>query len=442
MLCADGEEGAEVYGAAKDRDQAEVVYRVAKRMVELSALWEENGGPLRLLDSRKRIIDKRTDSFYQTIAGDKGGNLGQAPHCIVFDEIVAQPNRELWTDLKGGLGKRTQPMMVAATTAGNDPTGFCFEEHEFCQKVAEDPSLDPRRFVYIRNVPMDADPWDEENWKKGSPALGDFLSLETVRSDAQEAKAHPAAENEFRWTRLNQWVEAVTRWIPLEDWDASAGMIDEQELKGLTCGGGIYLASGLSIAAVCWTFPDCPSSGQFTSLWRFLLPEAHFEEFDKRTSRRAKAWVKSKHLKLTAGNVVDYDELMKQIDTDAQRFGVLEVGYARWGMPQLAQKLQDGGLEVVPVTLGKPLAAPLKEWERLIYDKAYRHGGNPVMRWMFDAIQVERSAIDHEPKILPDSSVAGPMAAVLALDRMARVAGTPGYLEWARQELDSQKTGA
>src|SRR5437773_1455258 len=36
LLAADGEMGAEVYGAAEDRDQASIVFRVAARMVETS----------------------------------------------------------------------------------------------------------------------------------------------------------------------------------------------------------------------------------------------------------------------------------------------------------------------------------------------------------------------------------------------------------------------
>jgi phage terminase large subunit-like protein len=189
-------------------------------MVELSPVLSRR---LRIFPSNRRIVDPKTSSYYRVIASDAMGNLGQNPHGIVFDEVIAQPGRELWDALRTGMGARTQPLMVAATTAGNDETSFAFSEHEYCERVAADASIDPARFVYIRNTPKEADWRDEGTWRHANPALGDYLSIEALREEAREAERIPAAQNRFRQYRLNQWVQQQTRWIDLAAWDANQG---------------------------------------------------------------------------------------------------------------------------------------------------------------------------------------------------------------------------
>ncbi|WP_256464086.1 terminase large subunit [Amycolatopsis sp. EV170708-02-1] len=88
---------------------------------------------------------------------------------MIFDEVLTQPNGELWAALRTGMDTRVQPLLLAATAAGNDPTSFAKSEHDECVKIAEDPSRAPHRFVYLRNLPADADPWDEANWYYANP---------------------------------------------------------------------------------------------------------------------------------------------------------------------------------------------------------------------------------------------------------------------------------
>lgn len=418
LLVADDEEGAEVYGAAADREQAGLVYRVAKRMVELSPLLSRR---LRVVDSRKRIVDPKYDSFYQVIAADAAGNLGENPHGIIFDEVLAQPNRDLWDALRTGMGKRRQPLMIAATTAGNDPNSFAASEHAYCEKIAEEPERDPSRFVYMRNAPKDADPWDEQTWYTANPALGDFLSLEQLRAEAREAKMNPRAETAFRQFRLNQWVGAASRWLSLEVWDATAGSVDLEALAGARCYGGLDLASSTDVAALCWNFPQ--EDGTHKALWRYWIPEDTLPDLDRRTAGRARAWVRRGILQATPGNVIDYRAIQEQIERDAARYRVESIAYDRWGMTQLAQILDDAGLEVVPFGQGfASMSPPTKEWERLILEGRYHHGGNDMTRWMISNV-VMRTDPAGNVKIDKQRSaekVDGAVAAVMALDGALR----------------------
>jgi hypothetical protein len=61
LLVADGVEGAEIYGCAKDREQASKVFDVAARMVQLSPVLAKR---LIVKQHIKRIVDEKTNSYY------------------------------------------------------------------------------------------------------------------------------------------------------------------------------------------------------------------------------------------------------------------------------------------------------------------------------------------------------------------------------------------
>ena len=428
LLIADGEEGAEIYGAAKDREQAGLVFGVALQMIRKSPILRklERDGLLLVREANKRIVWNPTASFYQVIAADAKGSLGQDPHGICFDEVIAQPNRELWDALKTGMGSRKQPLMVAATTAGNDPTSFAATEHEFSERVlvarnAGEEDLDPARFVFMRNTPKDADWRDEANWYHANPALGDFLRIDVLRDEAKEAEANPATENRFRQFRLNQWVQQATRWLPLHIWDEVENeAVDLEFLKGKRCWSGLDLASSIDVTALVHVFPDDDDVDLYRALHRFWIPEEGFTELNTRTGGKAAVWRKDGFLTVTDGDVIDQRVILEQIVADGELYTIVEVAYDRWGMQGLSSELIEQGATIVPFGQGyASMSAPTKEWERLIRTKKYHHGGNPVMRWMVDNIVVRQDPagnlkIDKEKSA---DKVDGPVASVMALAR-------------------------
>lgn len=389
LLCADDEEEAEIYGCARDRDQASIVYQVAKRMVELSPLLSKR---LTIVDSRKRIVDEKTGSFYQVVAADGAGNLGTNPHGILFDEVITQPSRELWDALKTGMGTRTQPLMLAATTAGNDPSAMAADEHLHSEAVLVNPALDPARLVFMRNTPSDADWRDESAWPWANPALGDFLRIQVLRDEAIEAERSPSKQNAFRQYRLNQWVRQVTRWLDMGLWDANAGLVVESQLEHLPCYGGLDMASTSDFAAWVLFFPGAVATKDGNAdavLARFWLPEA---AINKRKDFRdtLRNWAAQGKLNITPGDVISHADIRRTIDADMQRFKLKAIGYDRWGASEITNwmksRLGDKLVQGVPQTTSA-LNAPSRELERLLGLRRLCHGGHPVMRWMADNVQ-------------------------------------------------------
>lgn len=425
---ADDEEGAEVYSVAKDTDQAALVFDVARRMLELSGLGglPRSGKPYVIYPTNKRIVYPKTASFYRVLAADALGNLGQNPHGILFDEVIAQPDGELWDALKTGFGARKQPLMVAATTAGKDPSSFAYDEHTFSARVADDPSLDPRRFVFMRNLPKDADWKDEKNWSVANPALGDFLRPQVLRDEFTSALNNPREERRFRQFRLNQWqstsdVEA----IPYDEWVRHAGMIVDEQLIGRPAWGGLVASSVRDLSAICWVFGRSDAEG-YESIWRHFLPRDFLPALDERTNGQASVWVKNGRITLTEGDVIDISAHIAQIRADIERFDARELAYDPNGAIGIIQPIiEDRSIDVVPTYASTPGSA-LLDLERLVRTDQLTHGADPVATWQVGSL-IAKETTGGVLKIDRKAShdvVTGIAALEMAM-RRALLAGTP-----------------
>jgi phage terminase large subunit-like protein len=418
LLVGDDEESAEVYGAASDTKQAGKVGEVAKRMAELSPHLSR-----RLVFNRqsRRLIDPKKNSYYEVIPSDAKGELGHNPSGSVIDEVLTQASADLWEALRTAQGKRPESLLIGFTTAGNDPSSFAAKLHEEMEKIVEDPSRAPHVFAYLRNTPKEADPFDEKNWFHANPALGKFLSIETVRQEALEARNDPTRENAFRQFRLNQWVQQVTRWMPLHLWDQCAGMIDETKLQGLECYGGLDMSATSDLTALSWFFPGRPHQ----VIRRFFIPEARVPFLDKQTGNAFSVWVKEGFVHAIPGEVIDDKVVRDQIIDDATAFQCKMIGIDRWNALSIANSLEEIGLETTLIKQGFALSPGLKELMRLVKARdsegrvTFNHGGNPVSRWMADAVEVKRDDNENLKPVKPDRDASGKRIDGIVTDAMA-----------------------
>lgn len=405
LLIADDEEGAEIYGCANDRDQARKVYDVAERMVQLSPLLSSR---LKINKQSKRIYDVQTGSYYEVTAADAGGNLGHNPHGIVFDEVLTQKNSDLWNAMRTGMGAREQPLMVAATTAGDDPQSFGKSEHDEMEKNAEDPERAPHVFVYIRKVADDADPWDESLWPLANPALGTFLSIQSLRDEALEARNDPSKENSFRQYRLNQWVSQSTRWMPMHLWDKCTGDLwlnpswGREALHGRSAYAGFDLAAKFDLTAWAVVIPgDEPQDDPAHILWRFWLPESGLDRLDQFHDGKFTRWAKQGWITVTEGSVIDYDRVVADIAEDARDFRLVAADCDEWSMwpviNRIAEALnldvEQGEITAYRNTYDR-MSPGMTDLMGTVKRGLLRHHGNPVARFCFDQCEVRHAAYD------------------------------------------------
>jgi phage terminase large subunit-like protein len=430
LLCADGEAGAEVYGLALDTEQAGLVYQVAARMVAQSAVLRSR---LVVVRGAKRIVEEGSGSFYQVLAGDAQGNLGQNPSGAYIDELLTQKDRELFDAVKTGMGTRAQPLLLLATTAESDPSSFAASEREWSERVAADPELEPDRLVVIHAADGDADWTKPATWRQANPALGDFLEMRTLASECRTAVNNPAAERSFRQYRLNQPQSKVGRAIAMKVWDGGAGPVASaglpEALAGAECYAGLDLATTQDLAAYALVFPR--PDGAYAVLWRHFAPAGRLKELDRRTAGQAALWVARGELTLTDSVVTDYDAVRAALDADRLAFDLREVAFDPWNAVQLATSLADEGWTMIPFPQqARAMSASTVELLRLVAAGLLHHGGHGLARWQASNV-VTRTDSTGNVKVDKQRSadkVDGVVAAVMGLDRaLRRSAPAPDY---------------
>lgn len=416
LLFADGEEGAEIYSAAADRDQASIVFDVAMQMVAQSVGLSQRS---KVIPSTKRIVYKA--GYYRVLSAEHATKHGFNAHGVIFDELHTQPTRALWDVLTTSGGTRRQPLTIAITTAGYDRNSICWEQHEYARKVLDGIVDDPTYYAVIYSAPDNADWTDEAVWKAANPALGDFRDIEEMRTFCKRAQQTPALQNTFRRLYLNQWTRQESRWLDLAVWDASAGEVVAEDLAGERAYAGLDLASTTDIAALVLVFPD--DDGCIDVLPYFWVPENNVEKRTTVDRVPYAAWIHEGFIEATPGDVIDYRYIRKRINELGQQFNLKEIAFDRWGATEVIQDLQDDGFTVVEFGQGfASMAMPTRELLNLVLAKKLRHGGNPVLRWMADNMVVRQ---DPAGNVKPDKSkstekIDGMVALIMGLDRALR----------------------
>ena len=437
LTCGDGEQRAEVYGCAADRQQASIVFDVAADMIRMCPAL---GKRVKLLASTKRIVYLPTNSFYQVLSAEAYSKHGFNIHGVVFDELHTQPNRKLFDVMTKGSGDaRMQPLYFLITTAGTDTHSICYEMHQKAEDILEGRKIDKTFYPVIYGAKEDEDWTSPEVWKKANPSLGITVGLDKVQAACDSARQNPAEENAFRQLRLDQWVKQSIRWMPMEKWDACAFSVVPEDLEGRVCYGGLDLSSTTDITAFVLVFPpEDGEDGKYSVLPYFWIPE---DNVDLRVSRDHvpyDLWRQQGFLKTTEGNVIHYGFIEKFIEQLGERYNIREIAYDRWGATQLSQDLEGMGFTVVPFGQGfASMSPPTKELMKLTLEQRIAHGGHPVLRWMMDNIFIRQDPAGNIKidKAKSTEKVDGAVAMVMGLDRAIRCGQNTGESVYANRGI-------
>ena len=218
-----GPNGGESYSCAADRDQAKIVFNNVKEMVRLQPELSEH------LDVyRDTIFNPKTGSVYKALSAEAFTKEGLSPTFVAFDELHAQPNRELFDVMSLAMGARREPMLVAITTAGvkTDISGkdsLCYQLYEYGKRVASGEIDDPTFFFAWWEADQNADYRSEEAWRQANPGFDDIVSKDDFISTI---KSTPEAE--FKTKRLNIWTSTSDAWLPHGAWDS---IVEDREIE-------------------------------------------------------------------------------------------------------------------------------------------------------------------------------------------------------------------
>lgn len=426
FLLFDGEIGAEIYSAAADKDQAGLVFNVAAQMIrndpELLAVCE-------IIDSQKRIVHRRSGSFYRAISAEAYSKHGFNASVVIYDELHAAPDERLYDVLRTSQSARAQPMFIAISTAGYDRNSILHKVYEHAKRVANDPTSDPTFLPLIFEAPKDADWTDERVWKGCNPALGDFRSLEEMRIECARAQQLPEWENTFRRLYLNQWTEQAERWMPMVHWNACKQPIDWKTYQKRTCYVGMDLSSTTDMTALVALFPD--EDGTFAVLPCPFIPAENLRARSNRDNRRYDMWIADGYLTATRGPTVDYEAVRAKLHEWRDLYNIKCVSYDPWNATDLVNRLEHvDGFICLKVRQGvASLSAPTKFLTRAILEKKLKHDGHPVLADHIGNAVIEKDSNDNWKPVKNQGATTERMdllaAMVCATDAMSREVPIP-----------------
>ncbi len=430
-LLADGETLPKVGIFAADRPNADIIYQCAKYMVEHTALSQPAHRPLAWCRDSVREIRTRFGGLMKVYSADADTKHGYSFSTILFDELHAQKNRRLWDVLTSGSdAARRQQAVIVLTTAGDDPDrrSIGWEVHEICRRImawrrGEPEQLldqdDPRWFpiMYGISALTGDDPdkiaaldiYDEELWKKCNPSYGVTIKPRQFRAEARAARQSEAAERNFRWLRLNQWISTKdVGWLPLTLYDKTqigpSAKAEREEwvrknLAGKVCYGGLDLSTTTDLTAFVLIFPPQPGLDTWVALPKAWRPQEGVLEAEQRDHVPYRDWARAGFLELCPGDMIDYTQVEEAVVQAAETYQLEMLGVDPYLSRTLTQRLTERGLTVVEIPQTMMHMSPaMKELERLIRAHEMLHVHNTCARWCFGNV---RCAVDGNENMKP-----------------------------------------
>jgi phage terminase large subunit-like protein len=425
ILFQDDERGMEIYSAAADREQASLIFSQVEGMIlqnpELNNLCQ-------IYKTARSVVRDNRSSSYKVISADANTKHGFNSHAVAMDELHAQPNRELVDVLITSTGARREPLILHTTTSDFERPSICNEKYDYACKVRDGIIDDPSFLPIIYEAPKE---WEGETcdytnpayyanpaiWQHANPNLGVSLSVEYMERECKRAQETPSYLNTFLRLHLNVRTQQDIAWLSMTDWDACYDSeLSLADFHGQVCYAGFDLANTSDLIALALLFPDLDNA----VLCYFWLPADTALQRERRSRVPYPAWAQQGHIRLTPGNVADYERIRADINEIGTQFKMQEIAIDEWNAAQIITQLSGDGFDVVPFRQGyKSLSGPSKELERLLLAREIRHDGNPVLRWCASNVMLETDAAGNikPSKARSSEKIDGIVALVMALGR-------------------------
>lgn len=343
MMSADRENRAEIYAAARTKDQAMVLFRDAVAMVKQSPLLadrlETSGGAGR----EWNIAYTKTGSWFRPISSEDGKS-GPRPHCALLDEIHEHPDDSIIEMMQAGNKFRQQPLNFMITNSGASRTSVCWRYHEYAIKIATGQMQEDSFFSYICALDEGEDPFkDEKCWGKANPSLGITFGEDYLRKQVDRARGLPSKEGIVRRLHFCQWTDAVSDWIGVDLWKACEQDFNPEENRNLQCWLALDLASKRDHVSLTAIWERDP--GQYDACNWYWTPEETLEERARTDSVPYEEWVKAQHMFAVEGRMVDKRHVALFVQQFCARHKVRALAFDQAQIDDFLQACKDIGME-------------------------------------------------------------------------------------------------
>lgn len=394
-LAGEGENQAQVICAANSREQSKILLNAATSLVKTI-----DGKQKHFNWYRSEIKYPATDSFLKIVSADTSKLDGLNCSTFIIDELHEAKDSKMFDVLRSSQGMRENPLAICITTAGFNKQGFCYHKRVSCTEVLSGLKEDDSLFAIIYTLDAGDDWTDEKMWVKCQPNMGITTTIKYMKDQVQSAKTNPSEEVGVKTKLCNIWCDTSEVWLP-ESYILKANTkIDWDQFKDDLCYVGVDLAATSDLTAVAYLVVK---DGVYYFHTDYYLPEAALIE--KPDRELYKYWKQLGLLKITSGNVTDYDYITNDMMQFGENIGIVKVGYDKYNATQWAISATDLGLplEEYPQNLGN-FNKPTRELERLMLSGKVKMDNNEISRFCFRNVVLKS---DHNGNIKPNKDARG-----------------------------------
>ena len=393
FLIADGEDGAEVDLAANSKEQAKIAFSFCKtftRQLDPKSKY--------LKAYRDSILLDLNDSKLKVFAADDTKLEGFNASFGLIDEFHSAKNSKVRDVIKSSMGMRQNPHLCTITTAGFDKTLPCYKLRETAIEILNELKQDDSMFIAIYSLDIGDDWTDESNWIKCAPNLEVTVTSKYIKEQVLSAINNPSEEVGVKTKTLNLWCDVAEVWLPESYLIKSTNKFKWDDFKDCPCYVGVDLAATSDLTAVSYMLIK---DGIYYFKTDYYLPESALVE--KADRELYKYWKRQGLLKVTKGNVTDYDFITNDMMNYSNIVSIQRVGYDKYNSTQWAITATDLGLplEEYPQSLGN-FNKPTREMERLILSGKAKIDNNEITRWCFKNVTLKS---DHNGNVKPNKYI-------------------------------------
>ncbi len=380
-------QNSQITSGARSRKQAALVFKLAHKMVMLSAELTKLVKPV---PSDKMLVGLPMNVEYQAVSAEAGTAHGLSPILAILDEVgqVKGPYDAFVEAIETAQGAyEGQALLIAISTqAATDADLFSIWIDD------AEASKDPKIVSHVYTAPPECDLMDRKGWDAANPALGEFRSLTELEEFAIRAVRMPSSENTFRWLYLNQRVEAKSPFISRSVWKACAGVpLPFDTTTEVYIGLDLSEVNDLTAEVAIGKKKDAEKWDVFPTFW---LPEVGLAERSRQDRVPYDLWASQGYLDTIPGKSIDYEFVAYHLFQRCKDFNVKAIAFDRWNFKHLRPWLVVAGFTDLQIDGGKDgvgklfiefgqgfqsMSPALRTLEGDILNERLAHGGHPVL---------------------------------------------------------------
>lgn len=412
FLIGDNEGSPEVDLSANSRQQASIAYEFVEQYARQLDPQQRD-----LKVYRNGIECKLNVGKINVFAADSTKLDGFNASFALVDEMAAARDSKMYDVLKSSQGQRANPHIMVISTVGFDLSSPFYKLYQTDVEILRDLKTDDSHFIAIYALDEGDDWTDEKNWLKFAPNLGITVDKKYLREQVVQAKNNASAEVGILTKNFNKWCSTSQTWISSEYINKISDKIEFSDFdENSTCFVGVDLAATSDLTSLSFLMTKENDDNLYIKNL-YYLPESALIESPNR--ELYKYWVRTNQLKITSGNVTDYDYVLNDLMRLYNQLHIVKIGYDDWNATAFVISATEQNLPMEPISQSMAnLTKPTKTLERLIKKGNIIYDNNEINRWCFENATI-KTDWNENIKVVKgsgkDGKIDGVVASIMAL---------------------------